>query len=41
MSKFKQMVAVVFLLSLALLTGCETPNGNGSYRGTSGHIHQH
>jgi predicted small secreted protein len=44
MSKFKQMIAVVFLLSLALLAGCETTKGsnsNVSSRGTPGHIHQH
>lgn len=41
MHKRKQMFAVMIVLSLALLGGCETRGGSASIRGGSGHTHSH
>ncbi|WP_460843406.1 hypothetical protein [Noviherbaspirillum agri] len=41
MTKTKQALAVVFMLSLVLLGGCETTDGGSTNRGSRGHVHQH
>lgn len=41
MSRIKHVFAIVLVLSMAFLGGCETTKGGTSPRGSSGHVHQH